>query len=136
MSVFTAGMYERMRDDTALIDMLGNGRHSILTGEEIPPDSAWPLVWSWGFSAFEDGGVKNKGGVQFTKDLIALSRIVSSTVEVGAIAERLRKLFNRKPFAIAGFTTLVVEAHGPRSMPSDENVTALVVPVTVHAMEV
>ena len=123
---FTQAIFERMRDDSTLVAMLGSGINSIVTGEEIPPDtSLWPLVYAYGFGNFNDGGVKNNGGVFFTKNILAMSRVISSMAEVGSIAHQVRALFNRQPFALTGYNTLVVEAGGPRDIPSDENISVL-----------
>lgn len=138
MADFSAPFYDRMLADAALMALLGSGTLSIITGEQIPPltDSRWPLVHAYGFSSFLDQGTKNKGGVKFTKDLLVMSRETSSSTQVEGIAQRLFFLFNRQPFAITGYNVIVVEANGPRDMPSDENISAMVVSVTVHAMEV
>ena len=137
MADFTQSVYDRMRNDSTLVALLGSTNDSIITGEQIPPVGAlWPVVLAYGFSSFQDAGVKNSGGVRFTKDLIVLSRQLASSQEVETIAQHLYFLFNRQPFAIEGYNSIVVEASGPRSMPSDENISAMTVSLTVHAMEI
>lgn len=133
---FTKAIFDTMRNDASLVSMLGGGADSIFTGKEIPPGGVWPLVQAYGFSQMIDGGTKNKGGVKFTKNVRVMSRVVSSTKEADDIAEVIRLLFNRKPFALTGYNVLVVEAKGPMEVPSDEHVTVLEIPITVHAMEI
>lgn len=137
MPTFTKTIYDRLRNDATLVALLGSTNDSIITGEQTPPiGSLWPIVWAYGFTSFEDAGVKNSGGVRFTKDLIVMSRELASSQEVETIAQHIYFLFNRQPFAIEGYNSIVVEASGPRSMPSDENISAMTVSLTVHAMEI
>lgn len=111
----TAAVFERLAEDAELTAMLATyrGEPAIFTIDPAPGDATLPYVVSAGETAQRDGGAKNRRGREVFRDIRCYAPASGSAVDVEALAERVRALFDRYALAVEGFETWVAAASGP-----------------------
>ena len=124
MNVLTAAFYQRLVNDSVLADLLteypaGLGVPAVFTDDRVPQDAQLPYIVTSGETANEPSDTKNSEGRRPFRDVYCYAPH-QSTKLVEDIAERVRELFHRHKLPVAGYTTVIANAHGPVRLSADD----------------
>lgn len=138
MSVFTAAVYDRLRNDTALAAMLStyNGRPAIFTTEPIPGDAALPYIVTAGHVSDAPWDTKTSRGRDIMRDIRCYTEATGSMVAVESMAERVRQMFHQQKIPVEGHSNVMTACTGPIIGPTDGTAYGLIVTVRFILEEV
>lgn len=117
----TKALYDVLVADVDLAGRLAtyNGEPAIFTIDPIPQNATFPAVIISGSDTDDDYGAKNEDARSVVRTIRTYADAdVGTTSVVDDIAERLRSLLHRQPFAVAGGVVYLVDVQGPLSAPS------------------
>jgi len=131
MSVFTAAVYNRLRNDANLTTMLStyNGRPAIFTVNPVPGDAELPYIVAAGHVADAPWDTKTSRGRDILRDIRCYTEATGSMTLVESMAERVRILFHRQKIPVEGYSNIMTICTGPMTGPVDGLVYGLIVTV-------
>lgn len=111
----TSAIYDRLAGDLTLVGMLNTyqGRPAIFTTDPAPGDALLPYIVTAGDAVNAAFDTKTTRGNQIWRDVRCYANAGGSAAEIEAMAERVRELFHRQAFSIAGFVWIWAECSGP-----------------------
>jgi hypothetical protein len=138
MSVFTAAIYNRLRNDATLVAMLStyNGRPAIFTVDPVPGDAVLPYIVAVGHVADAPWDTKTSRGRNILRDIRCYAEATGSMALVESMAERVRILFHRQKIPVEGYDNVMTTCTGPIIGPADGSVYGLIVTVRFVLEEV
>lgn len=137
MSVLTEAVYDCLVGDATLVSMLATyrGAPAVFTIDPVPGDAKLPYIVTAGEVAQSPWDTKTSRGRRAFRDIRCYAEASGTTVQVEAIAERVRELFHRFQLPVSGFGVLVASAAGP-VVADEEKVYGRIVTVEFLLVEV
>lgn len=127
----TAAIHARLAGDATLIGLLATyeGEPAIFTDDPAPADATLPYLVTAGAVVTVPFDTKTSRGRVVTRDVRGYTAASAASSDVEEIAERVYELLHRHRLVVAGHTTWIAEAFGPRSAPREEEVHGRIVTV-------
>ena len=134
MRALADAIYARMAGDALLTASLGtwDGNPSIITFRPVPDGAGFPIALAAEVVSDVDADAVTARGRQVTRDVAIYGKAESQFDQVEVAAERVRALFHRQPFDVAGFRVVTVTATGPRSAPAEADEIGRIITVTIR----
>ena len=127
MSIFTAGIYNQLANDSTLTALLTdyNGVHAIFTIEPIPGDADYPYIVISQVTMTPDD-TKSTQGREILWDVRCYTEATGTKATVESIAEQVRSLLHRYALVITGYTTIVAEVSNIIDAPQEDGVYGII----------
>lgn len=115
MSVFTEAIYNQLKNDTELVNMVNtyNGLPAIFTIDPVPGDAVLPYIVISGNISDAPYDTKTNLGRDITRDIRCYTAANGSVSLVESMAERVRHIFHRKSIPVEGYHNVLISCTGP-----------------------
>jgi hypothetical protein len=117
MDALTEAIHNLLTSDATLAALLATygeyGGPAVFTTDPAPGDATLPYVVSAGDVVDAAFDTKTVAGRRIWRDVRCYAPATGSSETVERIAERVRKLLHRTPFAVDGWNIHIVECAGP-----------------------
>ena len=135
---FTLGIRNLMISDSTLTGLISTyeGSPAIFSGYPVPAGAELPYILISQILGNESYNTKGVKGREHIRDIAIFAKETGSLVEIDAIAERVRTLFDRTySLSITGFEVVSCEVSGPIEGPLEDEIYMYVITLNIKAME-